>query len=754
MHFIIIASAIIHRTIISIFVNRGTRKMQPIPTLSDSAYQIVGEIGSGGGGVIYKAWHTRLQKYVILKELKSRASHNAAMQRNELEALKNVKSPYLPQVFDFLVENERTFTVMEFIEGESLDKVLARGVVFSQPQVIKWYEQLISAIDTIHRQNIYHRDIKPANIMLTPDGDVCLIDFNAALVSGNDVQIISRSLGYASPEQYEIFERYRYESDAPIKLESISLHTEPLYTVFDENTRRGNTMQISTGNVEQKRSNNVREAHNSRSMNSKASFKITSGNDKIDWKRTDIYSLSATIYHLLTGVRPPQRVSEVIPISQIGRFSEGIVYVIERSMRMNPQERFISMEDLSNAVRNIHKHDTRWRSLQIKKVAAMVFLPVLLAIFTLLTVQGRTVMEQEKEERFYNFVYAIGNAQSPYDLFNDATALQMDRIDPYHAMTRRFWDEGDIESCIEFIEHNLGNIARYQSDPEAHQRLGDIYNILGNCYYYFSHEASYQKARDAFEIAVIFVTENPAFYRDYTITLARTGNITEAEHTLEKARLLNLEDDSLNLLRGEIHLAKREYPEALERFSNVISMSASDNLRYRAYHASDDIFKILGQPERSTEMLSGALTRIPFNRVPEMKLRLANAYAMNGDYENTVILLEELIVSMASQFQIMQTLVIILIQDETRLDCANQLLDRMAVAFPADYRVPMYRAYYEEAVQRGIPNEERDYTMMKHHYDNAILLYKDSTRAGDSDSEMQQLELLIEQLYIGGWLGY
>ena len=44
------------------------------------------------------------------------------------------------------------------------------------------------ALEAIHKQNICHRDIKPANIMLTPDGDVCLIDFNAALVSGNDVR--------------------------------------------------------------------------------------------------------------------------------------------------------------------------------------------------------------------------------------------------------------------------------------------------------------------------------------------------------------------------------------------------------------------------------------------------------------------------------------------------------------------------------------------------------------------------------------
>ena len=179
-----------------------------LPTLSDSAYRIESKLGSGGGGVVYKAWHTRLQKYVVLKELRRGSENDIETQRNEVEALKNVKSTYLPQVFDFLGEGGRIFTVMEFVKGESLDKLLERGQKFTQQQVIKWYGQLASALEAIHKQNICHRDIKPANIMLTPDGDVCLIDFNAALVSGNDVRIISRSLGYASPEQYEIYERY------------------------------------------------------------------------------------------------------------------------------------------------------------------------------------------------------------------------------------------------------------------------------------------------------------------------------------------------------------------------------------------------------------------------------------------------------------------------------------------------------------------------------------------------------------------
>ena len=77
------------------------------PTLSDPAYRIESELGSGGGGVVYKAWHTRLQKHVVIKELKRGSDNDIVTQRNEVEALKNVKSAYLPQVYDFIAETAK-----------------------------------------------------------------------------------------------------------------------------------------------------------------------------------------------------------------------------------------------------------------------------------------------------------------------------------------------------------------------------------------------------------------------------------------------------------------------------------------------------------------------------------------------------------------------------------------------------------------------------------------------------------------------
>jgi serine/threonine-protein kinase len=471
----------------------------------------------------------------------------------------------------------------------------------------------------------------------------------------------------------------------------------------------------------------------------------------IDWKRSDIYSLGATMYHLLSGVRPPREPSQLRPISRVGHFSEGIVYVIEQSMRLAPAERFASVALLADAVRNIHRHDTRWRVSQSKKAAAAIVLPLAFALFAGTALFGRSVMAQEKEERYYAAVYGIESGADPQGSHDEAIAMFWDRIDPYRAMAERLWNDGDLEACREYIEANLGSVAEFQADSEAMRAFGDIYYILGNCYYYQPGEPDYETACGNFDIAVRFVGDNPIYYRDYAIALARTGAVEEAELVLEKAQALRLGNDSLCLLNGEIGFARQEYESALGEFGTVISLTDDDYMRYRAYHASDEIFRRLGQPERSVAMLPDSLGRIPPSRVPEMTERLADAYVRVGDYASATELFGELSESGAPQFHIMQNLAVLL-QNEGDMDGAAAMLERMADLFPNDYRVPMRQAYLEADMQSKIANESRDYAAVKRCYDAAAKLYGENARPGEADPEMQQLEGLMEQLRNSGWI--
>ena len=151
-------------------------------------YELREKLGSGGGGNVFLAYHLRLGKEVVLKADKRKLTTSEALLRREVDVLKNLSHPYIPHVYDFFVDGETVYTVMDYIQGESLDRPLKRGEHYSQAQVIQWATELLEALCYLHSpihgnppRGFVHSDIKPANLMRTPDNHICLIDFNIAL---------------------------------------------------------------------------------------------------------------------------------------------------------------------------------------------------------------------------------------------------------------------------------------------------------------------------------------------------------------------------------------------------------------------------------------------------------------------------------------------------------------------------------------------------------------------------------------------
>ena len=168
----------------------------------DNTYVVEREIGSGSLGVIYKAYHMRLEKYVVLKRIKlNMVSYDKL--RLEVDLLKQLRHQYLPQVYDYFSFGGEIYTSMDYIDGKDLKHMMAEGAKFSQEQLIKWLRQLCSVLKYIHNFSppVFHSDIKPENIMIDRDGNVCLIDFNIAGGQG-------LTADYASPEQISWFNMY------------------------------------------------------------------------------------------------------------------------------------------------------------------------------------------------------------------------------------------------------------------------------------------------------------------------------------------------------------------------------------------------------------------------------------------------------------------------------------------------------------------------------------------------------------------
>src|SRR5262245_30680302 len=144
-------------------------------------YEIVGRLGAGGMGEVYRARDTRLGRDVALKLIPAAlaASPEArARFQVEAQAISRLNHPNICTLYDVGVEGEHPYFVMELLDGETLDRRLRRGPL-PVDEVLRVGAEVASALDAAHRHGIIHRDLKPSNVALTKHG-AKLLDFGLA----------------------------------------------------------------------------------------------------------------------------------------------------------------------------------------------------------------------------------------------------------------------------------------------------------------------------------------------------------------------------------------------------------------------------------------------------------------------------------------------------------------------------------------------------------------------------------------------
>lgn len=185
--------------------------MLEIGSVIDGKYKILNKIGQGGMSVVYLAMNEKANKQWAIKEVRKDGTTNFEVVKQgliaETDILKKLNHPNLPSIID-VIDNDDTFLiVMDYIEGNSLDKRIKEYGAQPQEEVIEWAKQLCDVLDYLHTRvpPIIYRDLKPANIMLKPDNKISIIDFGTAREYKGGKDGDTENLGtreYAAPEQF------------------------------------------------------------------------------------------------------------------------------------------------------------------------------------------------------------------------------------------------------------------------------------------------------------------------------------------------------------------------------------------------------------------------------------------------------------------------------------------------------------------------------------------------------------------------
>lgn len=511
-----------------------------------SHYRILEEIGAGGMGVVYRARDEHLGRDVALKVLPPGTLADALTRKRfhrEALTLSKLNHPNLAIVHDFDTQDGVDFLVEEYIDGLSLDVMLAAGPLRTR-EITDLGSQLADGLAAAHERGVIHRDLKPANIRVTPQARLKILDFGLATILRKEVsataitETLSRTEGlmgtlpYMSPEQLM--------------------------------------------------------------------------GERLD-EKTDIWSAGCVLYEMATGRRPflgsgPALTDSILhdtptAVAKLNPKIDGeLDAVIRKCLEKDPAKRYASAKEIASDLRRVRVEDfadsTRAKAKYAVIVRVLALLLILGAILSLRPIRSRILRSEQQpksaitqtapHEAYLTGVKQLERWDRSADLDGAIASFEKAvKADPsfalgFSALAQAHWAKYRLEKDPRWIEEAEKNCRRA---AELNDQLPDVFVTLSLVH---NGRGQFNLALEEVQKALKLEPLNANALLAEAAVYSSMGQRDRAEETFKRAVTLRPQQWGGFYELGVFYYRQKRYQDAVTAFERVLSITPDNSMAYAA----------------------------------------------------------------------------------------------------------------------------------------------------------------------------